>query len=372
MHIFLDTNAILTDPFWRKDVSKLVLNEIKMNTECRLYISEVVVAEVYKNYTISIQAQLKKIDEVKRAYKFLLSDGLKVEIPKPDTELDLLKAFFEKLLKSWNVKRISVSDEVLRSVFNMATAYSYPFFYKINDEDNRNEYKDAVIWESYRLWCLDNNIAEAHFITFNFKDFLSGSDPELTVKRLKELSFYETQKDGVTFKFYKGLPAFLNLHSNKFSTLLQEKPEWLDKLLEQPDFVRRAMASRSYFMLIKSYLQEQYQSEINDRFLREAESALNLPRVSIKLSYVEVNYYDEPKVLPLKNYAIVTQSGMVNFGAAIQMNSYGNENSDTPIGYKNKVESILFSYSFTLMDTGSIGGLQITLDGGESESVPYS
>lgn len=164
MTIFFDTNILRKHIFNQEPIKELF--ELSKEGKIKIYISEMVLWEYEKHFIININDKIRKYNEI-------LIDLLKL-IPNENKELDydkiaITKIFNEekdKLIKDYKIEIAKFYHEsIIDSMKNRYLESKAPFH---NEGDN---FKDYIIWESYREIINKNKDEEYIFMSNNLKDF---------------------------------------------------------------------------------------------------------------------------------------------------------------------------------------------------------
>lgn len=164
MTILFDANILIKHIFNQEPIKELF--ELSKEEKIKIYISEIVLWEYEKYYIININDKIRKYNEI-------LIDLLKL-IPNENKELDydkiaITKIFNgekDKLIKDYKIEIAEFYHEnIIDSMKNRYLESKAPFH---NKGDN---FKDYIIWESYKEIINKNKNEEYIFISDNLKDF---------------------------------------------------------------------------------------------------------------------------------------------------------------------------------------------------------
>jgi hypothetical protein len=245
MHIFIDTNQLYHDPFFT-DVHTAALLKVVKKGQADLYISEVVLAEIRKNFEItapSIDNSLNR--EIGRFNKIT-----KKKLPLINTTIaDRLKEFdffYDALFSHQHVHKLIPDSGILNEVYQWVLNYKSPFFEKKTKDDKKNEFKDAVIWFCIKKTLDEQSLNEAHLITANVHDFIgidgnlhenlnTGSATVFLHKSIKE--FWNQHKTSV-INVGEKLPSDLSFLVSDYGTVNSILQRYLSLDMPVFDFVR--------------------------------------------------------------------------------------------------------------------------------------
>ena len=213
MTIFFDTNILRKHIFNQEPIKELF--ELSKEGKIKIYISEMVLWEYEKHFIININDKIRKYNEI-------LIDLLKL-IPNENKELDydkiaITKIFNgekDKLIKDYKIEIAKFyHDSIIDSMKNRYLESKAPFH---NEGDN---FKDYIIWESYREIINKNKDEEYIFISNNSKDFYDNRNGEQSDNETTNREKYSIHKDfredikNVTLKSYININSFREENEN--------------------------------------------------------------------------------------------------------------------------------------------------------------
>ncbi|MBO1513532.1 hypothetical protein [Metabacillus bambusae] len=107
MNIFLDTNAIYYDPFFKKGKNRILLNLAK-HDDVKIYICKAVYSELFRAHKVFIEQQLKAANEsMVKLSPFLDKTAQKFVI---DIKLD---DFLDDFHKQYNFSKTTAKSKLL-------------------------------------------------------------------------------------------------------------------------------------------------------------------------------------------------------------------------------------------------------------------
>ncbi|WAA10317.1 PIN domain-containing protein [Fervidibacillus albus] len=171
--IFLDTNIIMSDyKMSGREFTNLfkASKEYRENEVFKLFITKMNSHEIFKNY----EAELNKAYRYIKSYQLIankLFDDKYLSIDKKKWKESHLKNFRSRLLDNFDVYEPSSNDVYNRAV-NRLYLKQRPF------RDNKEEFKDAIIWETIYDYAINHPDEKIYFISKNKKEFTSqdGND----------------------------------------------------------------------------------------------------------------------------------------------------------------------------------------------------
>ncbi|WP_099157285.1 PIN domain-containing protein [Virgibacillus ndiopensis] len=214
MDIFIDSNMLYTDPFFKSINNKLLLTLAK-KYEVNIYLSEVVLQEILNNHSKLMNELYSKISKVNSELNNLIKMSDNIE-PKNDASFHQksLTDYYQGLIDKETIKIIKTNNKLMPELVNRSIKRIKPF------SKNKEEFRDAIIWLSYVEYVKKNDIKDAIFITNNIKDF---SDPNDKTKVHPDLL-----KDSDAFTIYLSAKnLFENIEYLKLLKKSHEKESWL-------------------------------------------------------------------------------------------------------------------------------------------------
>jgi hypothetical protein len=189
LHVFLDTNILYNDPFFKFQNGCLL--DYTGQGKIKLFISSVVLSELM----ILQKARLKKnIDELKKSYGRLTKiSNIELDLDEitRDNLLRNLDEFYKKLSSEGKINIINPSESIFTEILNQCVNKMPPFF------ENKNEFKDSVIWYNYVDYIKEHKIKNCCLITENTSDFCD-----------KTGHLHPKLKDILDIELYKGSGHF--------------------------------------------------------------------------------------------------------------------------------------------------------------------
>ncbi|WP_342645013.1 PIN domain-containing protein [Mucilaginibacter sp. CSA2-8R] len=381
MHIFLDTNAVKEDPLWRHNFPSALLSELKKNDKFHLYISDVVIAEINKNYELDASEALtiaskaaKSLQGSVRGLNKFLKEELKISVTEINPELGDLNYFYDALFKFPNFHLIETSNETLQTVLGWVKLYKPPYFTKTQPGQKKPfEYKDAVIWQSYKTYCLLNGIKEAHILTNNISDFLT--EEETQAKKTGEPSDLNNGYfiDGVSYHFHSKIQDFIELYPQIFVTQLKEQPEWLNTIIADKNGGLLGRFAHGYNHVLRSFVRHFYQSGLHSKIIGNI--SFGFFEISLKVIHnqFEIVYGNTPRITAFNEYAIISYDCKGKYYATIEITQHrvvDREGSSEPIVKYQSLER-QFSLSFIISKDSDVTNVEVTLDDGISRDLTY-
>lgn len=150
--LFLDTNCLCTDPFWKNWHSSIILR-LAEEQKIRLFLSDIVLQELRIQYQKKLRLATKELGNLLKTYNQFLPTKKTIDIKLGDTDEENLLAdldkFYEELKNRGviNVLPTQYLDGEFYNILDRAIAKKKPF--KGTDGESDAGFKDAAIWFTY-------------------------------------------------------------------------------------------------------------------------------------------------------------------------------------------------------------------------------
>lgn len=246
MNIFLDTNAIYYDPFFKKGKNRILLNLAK-HDDVKIYICKAVYSELFRAHKVFIEQQLKAANEsMVKLSPFLDKTAQKFVIDiKLDDFLDDFHNQYNFFQDDSQIEIIEYDGDVLEDIIEADMYEKSPFIKQGNITNNKGQnvktvnkaIRDAIIWYSYQRFAENNNLEDCYFISNNTKEFgkigSKSSPKEMPyplhpeIIKNNKITAYKNIHDFLAHNDEQIKRLFKDLHSKILSS------ELFDKVVEQ-------------------------------------------------------------------------------------------------------------------------------------------
>lgn len=191
LNVFVDTNILYDDPYFRSQNEILI--EYAKQGKIRLFLSDVVVQELLQRHKIRVSEKVNVIKHAHSQLKKTSEISLNLSDLTRDNLVDHLEAFYDSLIRAEIIVSVKTDAKIFPEILNLCLNKAAPFF------NNKNEFKDSVIWHSYVNYIKNNKIKDFCLLTNNHKDFCD-KDGELhpSLKVDIALKVYSSTKSLVT------------------------------------------------------------------------------------------------------------------------------------------------------------------------------
>lgn len=268
MNIFIDTSVIYKDPFWKGNFfSELI--EIVQEKEIGLFISDVVLMEIERNYAKIVDDQIFQLSKAHSQIEHYQMDLDNISTINKEKSLDGLKNHYKKLEEDEIIKVLKYSNEMMPEIVQRAIYRKKPF------TETKTELKDTIIWLTYSEYAEENKLSDCILLTSNVSDFCN---PDKMKQQIFEIH-PDLKKDTNRFKVYKSPKELIQNEKATLQFISQRFSSWL----EEQDFDNQ---------FVLELLQENFEEEIKRQVEREYEN-LNLDDV-----FREEDYYLDGYVTP--------------------------------------------------------------------------
>lgn len=231
MHIFLDTN-ILHDDFFFKSIYNKKLIKLAEYNYVHIYICSTVYKETKNNYLKSIQKNLKEYTKSINNLMKYDDSSKKIEsnwLVSLEEYSDIFEKRFKELFENNIINFINSNEnKLLENFIDKAINKIPPFF-----NGNHDQCRDALIWLSYTFYANENIVNDCILLTNNSKDFADEEDLKngRIPKKIHKNILCDTKNDFLIYNSTKELFDNNNLLSDYFHDLI------LDEKFENLKFI---------------------------------------------------------------------------------------------------------------------------------------
>lgn len=167
MNIYIDTNAIIEENFFRSAYGPSLLRAAHF-LGLKVYIPAIVVDEAKENFSRRLREKLRSYNKSFKELKSLIEiESSEIDI---DEKIEEYQFWLDKVLDDYGVVILSYPEVPLKDVVAESYKGKKPF------KDSGEGYKDFLVWKS-----IQKNIKEStssnknYFITNNTKDFCENT-----------------------------------------------------------------------------------------------------------------------------------------------------------------------------------------------------
>lgn len=223
INVFLDSNSIFSDPLFKSSFGKLLL-QLSENGKIEIYLSRVVYEESANNYKKNILKNIDALSQIERDFNNILNKPPKLPSLKVNQFTKQFTNFYEKKFRNKTFTIIEFEDGYLEELIMRSIKRIPPF------SENRQEFRDAVIWISYVNHIERNKLSNNFFITNNKKDFWNSDKTDLHPdlrNEVNDLKIYSSLAE-----FCSREKALLKIRGEKeFADWIEKHPLDKDKVL---------------------------------------------------------------------------------------------------------------------------------------------
>jgi hypothetical protein len=163
-HVFLDTSILFNDPFWQGNYAKQ-LRKAAYDSKVKIYISDVVILELKRNFEKSIDKEIFDINKVNQNLLKITRGFSPYEPPNKEKLISEFNNFYEVFGKKSFHKILNYNNDIMPIIVEKAINRKKPF------TESKTELKDAIIWETYKQYIKHNGLNHCFLITSNTTDF---------------------------------------------------------------------------------------------------------------------------------------------------------------------------------------------------------
>jgi predicted nucleic acid-binding protein len=209
VNIFLDSNILFSDPFFRDNFARNLLGTIK-DIDGKIYISSIVHQEVINNYKRELRKRRKTFGEAFFDLNKILISNIEHTFKNDDYYLAELIEYYQKLMDEGYLVVIPHTDfDMFDEIVNRALNNKKPF------DHHKEEFKDTVIWLSYANFVEKHKIS-GYFLSNNTKEFYASDNKSIHPDLLED-----TQR----LIPYTSIKEFMTMNSDHIQEIIQEEEE---------------------------------------------------------------------------------------------------------------------------------------------------
>ncbi|MFK4254632.1 PIN domain-containing protein, partial [Streptomyces angustmyceticus] len=169
----MDTNLIYRDPFLTKGKNALLL-QLAKHEDVKLYINDVVYKEMLRGHKAFIEEQLNKMSQAyNMVSRYLITPSIAIDTEKElELMINCVEEFYVKLEAENQLDWVPYDIDLLPLIVELDMNEKPPFIVKSKGSKHaRKEIRDAIIWNTYKLFIQKQQLENCFFITNNTKDF---------------------------------------------------------------------------------------------------------------------------------------------------------------------------------------------------------
>lgn len=214
LNVFLDSNIIFADPFFKENFSRKFIELLK-EIEGTIFISNLVYEESKNNYRREVRKRRKEFGKTKNSLNKLLFSEIDDSL---QTDNDYLKEFveyYQNFIETGSMRVINHNDfEIFNEIVNRSLLPKKPF------DHHKEEFKDTVIWLSYAKFVEKHELSNCFFITNNTADYYDSDNTRLHPHLLE---------DTKRIKPYKSIEDFMKI---EIEPLLEKQEKQAKQLID--------------------------------------------------------------------------------------------------------------------------------------------
>ncbi|MGG4499083.1 PIN domain-containing protein [Brevibacillus reuszeri] len=326
MNVFLDSNILFSDPFFKGNFERNFLTTLK-NINGKLYLSDVVYKETINNYRREVKKRRKKYSSAYGHLIKILSSVPAYTLQDDEIHVQELITFYDELQELGLLVIVEHNQfDIFSKIVNRAIDNKKPF------ADGKEEFKDTVIWLSYAHFVEDKSLSDCFFITNNSSEFFNSTKTELHPDLLEDTS---------SIKGYLSIEAFMTAESELISEANEEA--YFEKILDLGGSEK--VRSMSYIGdLVREYFTETINQEVSEYI--ESLSAANKDKLFP--NYAEVQSGPIYQLKMWDHEREIYRDEIVIYGVVQVMHDVSMQiNEMMSLGSKSLVHKIDFTFSLS-------------------------
>lgn len=302
INIFLDSNILYSDPLMQKGKNKVLFDKIN-RIGGKIFICDVVYKEVLNNYK-------KQLNEINLAIKKIKSkmDKLKYDsdaISNIDiaSKINEIKKAFEEYNSQRKIIILPIDNEILPEVVDRSIKRKKPF------SENKQEFRDCIIWLTYARKIENDNLDNCIFITKNTSDFCDNKG------NLHKDLLEDTEK----FRFHSDAYQFLENESGLISEIeINEITErFKNYTISENEFERKEIF-------------HEIRNSIYNYFISLSEDSIADLYGGMYINYIELDGIDIESITKKSsdidiNDLTITEFGDIEIEASVELRVYDEE-----------------------------------------------
>lgn len=332
MNIFIDTSVIYKDPFWKGNFfSELI--DIVREKEIGLYISEVVLMEIERNYGKIVDKQIIQLSKAHSEINHYQISLDTISIIDKEKSIGGLQNHYKKLIDEEVITLLKYSNDMMPEIVNRAVYRRKPF------TETKTELKDTIIWLTYAEYAEKNELRDCILLTNNVSDFC---DSEKLKQNIFEIHS-DLQKDSNRFKVYKSPKELIQNEKPSLQFITQRFSSWLEEQEFDNQFVLDLLREHFEKEIIKQVEREYENLNLEDIF-REEDYFLD---GYVSTGFIEITEVDAIEIDTFNDECIL--SGHVFISCDVegyQYNSFRDKGEDSYRYYGELTNVGMFSFSF--------------------------
>lgn len=311
INIFLDSNILYSDPLMQKGKNKVLFDKIN-RIGGKIFICDVVYKEVLNNYKKQLNEINLEIKKIKSKMDKLKYDSDTISNIDIEFEIDEIQKVFEEYNTQGKLIILPIDNEILPEVVDRSIKRKKPF------SENKQEFRDCIIWLTYARKIENDNLDNCIFITKNTSDFCDNNG------NLHKDLLEDTEK----FRFHSDAYQFLENESELISEI---------ELNEITEIFKHYTISENEFNRREVF--EEIRRSIYNYFINLSEDHIADLYEGMYINYIELDGIDIQSITKKSsdidiNDLTITEFGDIEIETAVELRVY-NEEEDWSIATTN-------------------------------------
>lgn len=180
MNIYLDTNILFADPFFKSNFSELLLKS-SADKSINLYIPKICLNELF--FKLTAKARVLETEIKNKTSELNKWTDTKIDVINFDlTEFEkLIQKFYKEKLDDHTFIQLNHQNDYFTENLEKAIRGIAPFF-----TDRKEEFRDSLIWSTIREHSINDKSNKKYFLTANYADFWNFEKTDLHPNLKKE------------------------------------------------------------------------------------------------------------------------------------------------------------------------------------------
>ena len=180
MNIYLDTNILFADPFFKSNFSELLLKS-STDKSINLFIPKICMNELFFKLTDKARVLETEIKNKAREFnKWTVTNFDNITFDLKQFE-SLIQQFYKEKIDNQTFIQLNYHTDYFIENLEKAIKGIAPFF-----TDKKEEFRDSLIWSTIRDHSLQDSSNKNYFITANYADFWNFEKTDLHPNLKKE------------------------------------------------------------------------------------------------------------------------------------------------------------------------------------------
>jgi len=303
MNIYLDTNILFADPFFKSNFSELLLKS-STDKSINLFIPKICLNELFFKLTDKARILVTEIkNKTRELNKWTKTNFDNIPFDLKEFER-IIQQFYKEKIDNRTLIQLNHHTDYFTENLEKAIKGIAPFF-----TDKKEEFRDSLIWSTIREHSLQDKSNKNYFLTANYADFWNFEKTDLHPNLKKESNgIIVVESIKKLFEIETSLIDFKKSHEFK---------QWLDT----QDFTRNSIQDS-----INKYLWNHIANNIDDAIKKYSIKNLN---ANYEMGYIVPDILKEnflvdkiENIVPVEDFATLEISTKFTFNGKLFLPNY--------------------------------------------------